>query len=126
MAASTVLNRAVAAPIPIASVALAVIRNERWCSSVLAALANVESIPHLLSSTGSDRGQTRVRPGSDRGQTGVRPGSDQGQTPRACESRRYYTPPGISRACSNANRQNTGHQMTSLKTQIQPKFQGSA
>src|SRR5215207_3291887 len=73
MAASTVLNRAVAAPIPIASVALAVIRNERWCSSVLAALANVESIPHLLSSTASDQGQTGVRPGSDRGQTRVRP-----------------------------------------------------
>jgi len=31
--------------------------------------------------TGSDRGQTGVRPGSDRGQTGVRPGSDRGRTP---------------------------------------------
>jgi aminopeptidase N len=30
--------------------------------------------------TGSDRGQTGVRPGSDQGQTGVRPGSDRGQT----------------------------------------------
>jgi spore maturation protein A len=33
-----------------------------------------------LYATGSDRGQTGVRPGSDQGQTGVRPGSDQGQT----------------------------------------------
>ena len=31
-----------------------------------------------------------------------------------------------SRACWNANRQKTGHQMTSLNTQIQPKLQGSA
>ena len=31
-----------------------------------------------------------------------------------------------SRACSSANRQKTGHQMTSLNTQIQPKLQGSA
>src|SRR5262245_42735263 len=31
-----------------------------------------------------------------------------------------------SRACARANRQKTGHQMTSLNTQIQPKLQGSA
>ena len=31
-----------------------------------------------------------------------------------------------SRACVSANRQKTGHQMTSLNTQIQPKLQGSA
>src|SRR5829696_9794641 len=47
--ASTVLKSAVAAPMPIASVTLAVIRNDRWCMSVFAALANVETTSHLVS-----------------------------------------------------------------------------
>jgi hypothetical protein len=50
-----------------------------------------------------------------------------GHPARSFRARGIHQLPGVpcSHACLSANRQKTGHQMTSLNTQIQPKLQGA-